>query len=440
MTLTAVVVCLLAFVGVMLLLRRNRASLGLPVAYLGSLLLIHVPGAIAHLLDRNGVLAKTGTFTQVGIVLTAVGSLAFVAGVTLADFRAVAVPPRPANRTTFARFCLVGGAAATVLSFLFAFPSIRAIIERGGLLWMLAVVVGLRGAVIRRDRVATWKWLAALAVYPVMMLIFGGFLSYGIAAVITVLSAATVVAYSGWRITVACLLASVVGISVFLSYFENRSEIRGAVWGGASIETRVGVSVGAFRQVTLFNPANDAHLAALDARLNQNYFVGLAAARVSNGAATYLHGRTIIDGFLAVIPRVFWPDKRITSGSGRIVAEMTGLELSRNTSFGVGNVMEFYINFGIYGVIIGFLILGLILRTLDRKATETYEGGELGSSLLFYLPAVALIQPNGSMVDMIGGAASALIAAYGWRWAWTRWPKPVPYSPLSTASMLRSVR
>jgi hypothetical protein len=440
MMLGGVLTCLATFVVVVVLLRRDGVSLGLPISYLGSLLLIHVPGAIVHLFDSNNLLIQQRPFTEVGIGLTALGAVCFVIGVALANLRKHPVVPRPANRTTFARFCLIGGAIATIGSFLFAFPSIRAIVERGGLIWMLAIVVGLRGAVMRSDRVATWRWLGALIIYPVLMLIFGGFLSYGVAAMITVLAAVVVVARSKARVAIACIVASIVGISVFLSYFENRTEIRGAVWGGAPVETRVGVSLDAFRQIKLFNPANEEHLAAINARLNQNYFAGLAATRISNGDAQYLYGKTIQDGFLAIIPRVFWPDKPIEAGSGTIVSDMTGLQLSRSTSFGVGNVMEFQINFGIPGIVIGFLLLGFVLRKLDRKATQSYEGGELGNSIVYYLPAVAMIQPNGSMVEVIGGAVSALIAAYGWRWAWTRWPKPMPTSLVSPAHIVRTAR
>jgi hypothetical protein len=440
MILLTVVICVATFAAVIILLRRDGVSLGLPIAYLGSLLLIHVPGALAHLLDRNDVMVERRIFTQVGMVLTAIASVCFLAGVIVGGLRGSEVIPKPANRTTFARFCLFGGAAATIVRFFFAVPSVVAVIDRGGVIWMLAIMVGLKSAITRRSRVAFWKWIALLLVYPALMLILGGFLSYGIAAMIVVLSAVVIVATSGWRVLIGSVVASIAGISIFLSYFENRTEIRGAVWGGAPVEQRVEVSLGAARDITLFNPANEAHLLALDARLNQNYFAGLAATRIANGDARYLYGRTIWDGFLAIIPRVFWPDKPIVAGSGSIVADMTGLKLSRSTSFGVGNVMEFDINFGIPGVIIGFFLLGFILRKLDRNASATYERGELGSTLLYFLPAVALIQPNGSMVEIIGGATSAWIAAYGWRWAWTRWPKPVAYGSLRTAQMARSVR
>ena len=49
---------------------------------------------------------------------------------------------------------------------------------------------------------------------------------------------------------------------------------------------------------------------------------------------------------------------------------MTGLELNQDTSWGVGNVMEFYINFGLPGVVIGFLVLGWLIGALDFRAAS----------------------------------------------------------------------
>jgi hypothetical protein len=99
---------------------------------------------------------------------------------------------------------------------------------------------------------------------------------------------------------------------------------------------------------------------------------------------------------------------------------MTGLQLSPTTSFGVGNVMELQINFGIAGVVFGFSGLGWLLGMLDSKAAEAESCGDLERLLIFFLVAAALIQPNGSLVEMFSGAAAALVAAYGWRWTWRR--------------------
>jgi hypothetical protein len=83
--------------------------------------------------------------------------------------------------------------------------------------------------------------------------------------------------------------------------------------------------------------------------------------------------------------------------------------------------MEFQINFGIPGVVIGFVVLGWLIGTLDLKAAVAEARGDLGGVILFFLPCVALIQPNGSIVELTGGSAAALVAAYGWKWAWKQW-------------------
>jgi hypothetical protein len=105
---------------------------------------------------------------------------------------------------------------------------------------------------------------------------------------------------------------------------------------------------------------------------------------------------------------------------------MTGLSLSKGTSFGVGNVMEFHINFGIPGVIVGFLVLGFLLGRLDRQAASADFTADFGKIFLPFLTSVALIQPNGSIVEMASGAAAAVAASFGWKWAWGRWSRPLP--------------
>jgi hypothetical protein len=102
-----------------------------------------------------------------------------------------------------------------------------------------------------------------------------------------------------------------------------------------------------------------------------------------------------------------------------VVADMTGLQLEQsNTSWGVGNVMEFQINFGMMGVVLGFLILGYLLALLDYKAATADARGDLSKLMLFFLISVALVQPNGSIVEMSGGCAAAAVAAFVWNRLW----------------------
>src|SRR5204863_5388145 len=141
-----------------------------------------------------------------------------------------------------------------------------------------------------------------------------------------------------------------------------------------------------------FDPSNRDHLIALDDRLNQNFFVGLAAVRIEDGRAKYLYGESVWEGLVALVPRALWANKPVFAGSPEIVSKMTGLWLSPTSSFGVGNVMEFQINFGTPGVVIGFLLLGWALATLDLKAAIAEARGHLGKLTLFFLCCVALIK------------------------------------------------
>jgi hypothetical protein len=307
------------------------------------------------------------------------------------------------------------------LSPLYQIPSVSAAVEKGGGIWMLGVMLGLRAACQRRDLKRIAIWLGALLVYPVLMLLLGGFLSYGSAAIIIVCSALTISTRSFGRVVVGITLFVFLSLSIFVNYFGHRNDIREQVWGGAPLEARIDSVIDTVRDFKWLDLTNERHLIAFDQRLNQNYFVGLAALRIQQGQVDYLKGESIWEGALSLVPRVLWPEKPVVAGSPKIVAKMTGLRLSPTTSFGVGNVMEFQINFGIPGVVIGFFVLGWLIGTLDVKAAVAEHQDDFGRLILFFLPCVALMKPEGSIVEITGGPAAALVAAYGWKWVWNQW-------------------
>jgi hypothetical protein len=328
---------------------------------------------------------------------------------------------REANWHHFLWFCLFGGWLLIYgLSPLYEIPSVSAAVEKGGAIWMLGVMLGLRAACQRRDLKRIAMWLGALLVYPVLMLLLGGFLSYGSAAIIIVCAVLTISTRSYWRVVVGIAVFSFLSLSIFVNYFQHRSDIRDQVWGGAPLEARINSVTDTVRGFEWFDPNDQMHLVALDQRLNQNYFVGLAAQRIQLGLADYLVGDSVRQGLLSLVPRIFWPEKPVFSGSPEIVSKMTGLRLSSKSSFGVGNVMEFQINFGIPGVIIGFFGLGWLIGKLDLKAAVAEARGDLGGAIFFFLPCVALIQPNGSLVDLFSGSAAALVGAFGWNLLWKK--------------------
>jgi hypothetical protein len=411
-------ICLAAFWSLAFILRRDTLSLGLPVAYLSCLLLIHLPGAFVHAI--GGDVLPDSHLTALGMYYTTTGVVCFVLGVALSRYRALSVSDYIAiNRDQFYLYCVIAGWLFTFgLSWFGRIPTLSAAIEKGGSVWMLGVMLGLRAAVLAKDLRKAAIWLAALAVYPVLMLLFGGFLSYGSTAAIIAISVFVISTRSVKRVVVGALVVTVLGFNVSLNYLQQRGHIRDAVWGGAPLENRVDAALNIFREFKWFDPANDQHLNAIDGRLNQNYFVGLAAARIEDGQTNLLYGRSLWEGLISLVPRYFWPEKPVFGGSPKVVMEMTGLVLDENTSWGVGNVMEFQINFGTPGVMGGFLLLGWLIGFFDRRAALADCKGELGGMFRVFLPAVALIQPNGSLVELVSGSAAAFVAAYFWELAW----------------------
>lgn len=417
----SIIVCIASLFVLLWVLRKDQLSLGLPIAYLGSLLLIHVPGALAHALTGDRL--EGNEYVETGIIYTAIGCTFFVAGVWVARATTnVRTSPRPGDRRAFAYFCLIGGwTFVYALSPLNRITSVGAVIETGGSIWMLGTMLGLRAALLARNLQRALIWGAALAVYPVLMLLLGGFLSYGAAAVMVVLSILTIYARSYSRAAIGVSIAAFLGVTFFVNYFDHRDDIRSNVWGGASMENRVSSVTDMITSVHPISLDNDKDLTALDVRLNQNMFVGLAANRLQQGQVDFLGGQSVIDGIISVVPRAMWPDKPTTAGSGELVAEMTGLQLNKDTSWGVGNVMEFYINFGIPGLVVGFALLGWLIGMLDFRAAAAERRADFKTAIVCFLPCFAMNNPGGSLVEITGGAAAALVAALVWRWGWGIW-------------------
>src|SRR5579883_154654 len=106
--LSALIICLASVFCLMFILRRDRCSLGLPFAYLFSLLLIHVPGALAHLVGSH--LLPYSEPTEISMNFTAIGCVSFVSAVYLVHL--VGKKSRKGiacDHTRFSVYCLFAG-------------------------------------------------------------------------------------------------------------------------------------------------------------------------------------------------------------------------------------------------------------------------------------------------------------------------------------------
>lgn len=416
---TSIILCIIGYLLITMLVRNGAPSLGLPVAYVFLLLLIHLPGAIAH--EYGSYNLEFRDVTIKGIRLTAIGVLAFVFGVWMARQRRKKRPMtwhHPGR--FFLGYCLVLGFIVTygLRPILIKIPSVGAALEYGSRLWVLPLVITLAYWLTRKRPDKMAFWFAIGLIFPTTGLLLGGFLGYGTATMILMSCAMTVSNRSILKQWAIVTILSVVGMGLFVSYFTVRDQIRDAVWGGEPIEKRIEESKRILTEFKVLDLNDPDHLDALNQRLNQNSFVGMAALRLQWEIVEYYRGKTLWMGLISIVPRAIWPDKPVYGGSPEIVEKMCGFPVNDQTSFGVGNVMEFYINFGMPSLIIGFIGFGWVLGWLDRSAATAYLDRDYGKLIIYFLPALAIIRPGESMVEMTGGAISALVAGKGFSMLW----------------------
>ena len=74
--------------------------------------------------------------------------------------------------------------------------------------------------------------------------------------------------------------------------------------------------------------------------------------------------------------------------------------------------MEFYVNFGTLGVIVGFLVMGVLVTAMDAAAAERLAMNNLHGFALWFLPGISLLQVGGSLVEATVSAVASVVVAF----------------------------
>ncbi len=398
--------------------RRKTPGAGLVLAYLLNLSLNHLIGGAIYLLP--GFQSQDARLTELGFAESTYGAAAFAAG-------ALVIAPwllrrKPSAQSGFASGevnpllpkALMGcGAFLYVLSMtsLGTLPSASAIISTGPQLVVAGLVLLCWRAWRERKPMRVAGWMAVSLLLPITTVLTSGFLGYGIVAILTVMTFAIGLVSSPWKVLAGGTALTYLGLSLFVSYMRDRSEIRKSVWGEESYENRLSRVSETMSTFEWFDVNNHKHLERVDDRLNQNYLVGAAVNRLTDNHE-FANGDTLWQAMLALVPRAIWADKPIEAGSGTLVTQFTGIEFSEGTSVGIGQVMEFYANFGTSGVIVGFLVFGVVITMLDVRAAEHLNSGDAQGFVLRYLPGLSLLQVGGQLVEITASALGSLIVAF----------------------------
>ena len=418
-TWVALLVGLIAFA-----IGRPREGGALTLSYFLGLSLIHVPGALAFLAGASFTSSyglSNSMATEAGFKMTVIGLAAFVAGAILA--RGIDRRRIQSNRSSSLRrseaFQRIGrrGLAIGAFAYFILMPlshsvsSLTAVISPSAILLIIGLWLVLYGAAESGDRRRIRVVLILLPLLPLATLVTGGFLGYGIYWVLSVIAFLFIISQHRARIYAAAPFVIYLGLSVFVVYMGQRTEIRELVWEKqAGIAERLERVSRIITDFHLLDPTSPADLAVLDDRLNQNSFVGLAIGHIETGWAHFVYGGTV--PLWGLVPRAIWPEKPEVGGGGTIVADFTGIQFWGYTSVGAGQVLEFYVNFGVPGVVTGFLLLGFTLVWLDRGIMRALARNDLRGLLLRAMPGLTLLQPGGNLLEILVAVFAAIVVAH----------------------------
>jgi hypothetical protein len=399
---------------------RPGAGGALTLAYFLSMSLNHVPGILPFLGSEPGL--AHWDETQLGFETTILGMAGFLGGVVLArgtDRRSSAAKgasefqqPRNFERQGRRVFAIGIVSYFVLLPLSGSVPSLTSVVSALATMLILGLWLVLYGAAVRADWRRKLETLALLPLLPLATLVTGGFLGYGVCWVLSIIAFLFVISRQRIWFYLAAPMVVVLGLSLFVTYMGERKGIREVVWDDqASMLDRLDRVSSIVTEFELLDLASPAHIAAIDERLNQNFLVGAAIAYHEDGFAPFAYGETM--PLWALIPRAVWPDKPGVGGSADVVSEFTGLRFVEGTSVGVGQVLEFYINFGIPGVAVGFFGLGYLLMQLDRGIMRAFARGDMRGLLLRAMPGLTVLQPGGSLQEILVACSAAYVAAYG---------------------------
>jgi hypothetical protein len=406
--------------------RRSRMpTAGLGFVYIFSLSMLHLSGAFVYTLPwytpQHPVLVQIGHslhFTALGfhqslygLVGFGIGSLCFAPLVykfffsLTFDKTLVLLDARLPVRY----FCIGLFLYICVKPLVSSIPSVGLLAFLGSYLIIAAICLGCWKAWYFQKKKELFQWLAISLLLPVITVSQWGFLGFGAMAFLIVFIFVFYFYRPRWQAHIALLILIFFGFSLYVNYMRDRTNIRDRVWGGSPFSEVMGTFWETAQNFEFLDLYKQEHLEAIDGRLNQNLLVGRAIEYLDRGNVDYAYGETVWQSFLAIIPRAIWHDKPVYAGSPGLVAQYTGMRFPEGTSVGVGPVMEFYINWGTWGVIFGFIIVGLLVGIIDFKAGSHLQQGAWKSFLTWFVPGLGFLHTNGSLVELTSTVAALYV-------------------------------
>jgi hypothetical protein len=292
-------------------------------------------------------------------------------------------------------------------------PGIGAILPVGQQLLVVAVVLNIWESARRKEKRKVAFWVAASFIFPVETIVNEGFLGMGLMSLAPVLIFATtcIGKRNYFRVGVFSAIGLYLGLSFFVTYARDRTEIRNTVWGGGGFTNRVERFVQTFENFELFSINKPNHLDPVNGRLNQTWLVGAGVTYMQNTRG-WAHGSTLVTAALGFVPRFIWKNKPTQGGSG-LITQYTGIVFSEGTTVGMGQILELYVNFGSWMVFFGYTVIGALLAYMDMAGINALLTGNFQTFIYCFLISQAVQQVMNEFVVATADAALAIILVYG---------------------------
>lgn len=428
------VVGLAAFIGTVVhLIRSPKGTLGFPMAVMLGLLIMHF-GAVAHLsseyFHQNSPFLASIGYTRVsvakGLQISTIGYVAMALGIWLTSYLGQNYRLEFDRQHYPARFLrlaersmlLAGGfffLIVLVLPDLASIPSLGAVVFSGRSL----LPIGLCFALLRRvwlgEGMRLWQIGLIATIIPLTNLLATAILAESVATIIFI--SCFWLALVGRRLgagraLLALLLGSYVFVFLSINYLLVRDEFRDIVWNPTStLEERIDGLGNALARFTPLSSADEDQLFALDSRLNQSLFTGMAIEKLEYQPDTYENGATLMAGLFSFVPRVIWTNKPVRGGS-EFISRHTGYFVRGNTTYGIGPFFESYANFGTWGVLIVCFLFAVLARWIDLRCYRAMVTGRMTEAVPLAVGALALVQPLSSMASVFSSFYASLIAGF----------------------------
>lgn len=408
------------------LMRRDRNYIGLTVAYLAILTLSHLPAPFVQILPWYTP-TRNPQFTQQGYVISVVALISFLIGVMVVQPTlhlsaqrnwsntppVKQPPPAPTARSLPLAYFGIGLLSYFILTPLFGtIPTLSSVLSNAGkLLFIGAILVLYQVKTGDRPRYYGLVLIPVLA-WPLVTVTNEGFLGFGIvsAGITLIFLLKSFQVRLSVRNVLVVVVVSYFSLSLISTYLATRETIRGSVWNGDTLRDRTEVVYqNLVSNFIFFNIFDQKQLSIGEERLDLDYQTGLAMERINAGIVDYENGSTIISAGLMLIPRFIWLDKPIILGGNVLVSQFTGMQFPVTTTVSLGHVMEFYINFGLLGVIIGFIILGVLISAFDKAAAVALLENRFYAVAFYLTPAFGFLLVGDDLIALTGTVGSALV-------------------------------